>query len=385
MKKISTKKITTLALGCLFSTSNFAQADENNMLSVETKKDTMYMVPSGSMNFNTYYHLNEHNSTGGLNIENIGKKDTKNEQTFLIHDITGNLKLEFGIPYKEDEEKTAGVVVDVNLSKNTLNTNSGKLSVNTFYAHYGNFIVGHHTGIFGGKSTQVQFKHTINENMNHALSIEQTPNAYNPENLADGVKNENIHVKKMIPAGAYNIKYHGESGHVKLSGLLRPMEYHNKKDEKDTMLLGYGTKIDAEWKIMPKKLNVTLSGAYGKGVSSYLGAKAENDIVMNFKKLEDTILLPVITASGNVEIYFIEDILSANFAGNMIMIGDEESNKKRKDNDYNMGISVSGGLKYHMNKQVNIGIQYTHGIKNHVKDTKDDDMGVVKATVAYKF
>ncbi len=378
MKKISTKKLSKIALGCLISTAVYAQ--ENNILSTETSKDTLYMVPSGSLNFNTHFHLAENNSERGLNVENIGKENKANEQKFLIHEIVGNLGLEFGIPKGEEDEEVAKIFLNTFIKNDTL-------SINSFYAQYNQWTIGLTEGIFyGNNKAQVQFNNKINDHLAYALSIEQNVSAYNPEKLPNGTTNNEItYAKKMIPGIAGKLKFYGESGHIQMSGLVRPMEYHHAISEKDITLWGYGVKINGEWKVMPKALILKGSGLYGVGISSYLGVNASNDLVIDFNNLEESVLLPVIQASGTVEYQIIEEKLSSTLTGKMIIISDEENDKKRKDDDYSMGIQGTLGIKYHVNKQINLGLAYTHGIKKHVKDTKDDDAGAIKANVTYKF
>ena len=76
-------------------------------------------------------------------------------------------------------------------------------------------------------------------------------------------------VNQRLPSVPMWIQFKKDLGHIRLSGLLRPMQYRDKSLNRNQTYLGWGIQLSGMYNIV-KPVNLYYGANYGKGISSYV-------------------------------------------------------------------------------------------------------------------
>ena len=126
---------------------------------------------------------------------------------------------------------------------------------------------------------------SVDQNGSIASSFQRQPlanyvlNLKNGLSLSAGVEQPNYSGKTesnvcyvsqpAIPDFPLWIQYKHEKSHIRLSSILRSIEYKNQVKNIHRGVFGYGLKLSGIWNIV-KPLSFYYQGTYGKGISTYL-------------------------------------------------------------------------------------------------------------------
>lgn len=168
-------------------------------------------------------------------------------------------------------------------------------------------------------------------------------------------------VSQRIPAVPLYIQYGWNEGnsHVRLSGIIRPMQYRNLIAEKNQTLTGLGIQLSGMTEIAGP-LTLHFNAAYGRGIGNYI----QDDYGMGLDAVctatpGDMELVKTLGLTAGMSCHFSNKVSSnicyshaANFTGT----------EGRPDNSlYRYGDYVAANVIYNINKFLSAGIEYDYG------------------------
>lgn len=168
-------------------------------------------------------------------------------------------------------------------------------------------------------------------------------------------------VDQRIPAIPLYLQYAWADGnaHIRVSGLVRPMQYRDMVAMKNRTLTGIGVQLSGMTPIYGP-LSLSYNAAYGKGISNYL--QDDNGLGLDAVATDEAGRMDMmkslgVTAGLN---YAITPNLSANLIyshlSNWLPEGGEADGATYRYGDY-----VAANLIYNINKFVSAGIEYDYG------------------------
>ncbi len=168
-------------------------------------------------------------------------------------------------------------------------------------------------------------------------------------------------VNQRIPAIPLYLQYawHGGDSHVRLSGIFRPIQYRDLVDEANKTEAGYGIQLSGISAIAGG-LGASLSGAYGRGIGTYL--QDDNGLGLDAVATAvpgkiSTVRSLGLTAGLN---YSFSSRVSANLVYSHLanfMPGDATIS----DDVYRYGDYMAANVIWNINKFMSAGIEYDYG------------------------
>ncbi len=244
-----------------------------------------------------------------------------------------------------------------------------------FYAKYRGLTVGYTTGLFTDGAAEpmtidfegpngypymtmfnASWTQTFGEHFSAAAGIEAPTTGITTGSTTASVT-------QRIPAVPFYVQYAwaGGNSHVRLSGLVRPMQYRNLADKHNATLTGLGAQISGMTSIYGP-LSLNFNAAYGRGIATYLqddnGLGLDAVALTTPGKAEMTRSLGL-TAGLNCAI---TPKLSANLVyshlTNYLPSGAADCGSMYRYGDY-----VVANLIYNINSYVAAGLEYDYGFR----------------------
>ena len=168
-------------------------------------------------------------------------------------------------------------------------------------------------------------------------------------------------VNQRIPAIPLYLQYAWNDGaaHIRLSGLVRPMQYRNLIEGENKTLIGGGVQLSGMTKLIGG-LSVNANVAYGRGIGSYLqdDSGLGMDAVTSTEPGEMTTMKTAGATAGLS--YAFSPKVTANVAYSHLRNGIPEKGKISTDK-YRFGDYVAANVIYNINRFVSAGIEYDYG------------------------
>ena len=172
-------------------------------------------------------------------------------------------------------------------------------------------------------------------------------------------------VNQRIPAIPLYLQYAWNDGaaHVRLSGIVRPIQYRNLTDESNSTLTGGGIQLSGMSKVVGN-LSANFNATYGRGIGSYL----QDDSGLGMDAVTSTEAGKMET----VKTFGVTGGLSYRFSPKVSsnvtyshLVNSLPDNAVVSDSQYRYGDYVAANVIYNINKFVSAGIEYDYG---HRKD-----------------
>ncbi len=172
-------------------------------------------------------------------------------------------------------------------------------------------------------------------------------------------------VNQRIPAVPLYLQYAWNDGgsHVRLSGLIRPLQYRDLKAESNKTIVGAGVQLSGMANVVGG-LSVNFNGAYGRGIGSYL----QDDNGLGLDAVESTTpgkltAVKTMGLTGGLS-YAFSSKVSTNVAYSHL-VNWMPDDAVATDSQYRYGDYVAANVIWNINKFVSAGIEYDYG---HRKD-----------------
>lgn len=176
-------------------------------------------------------------------------------------------------------------------------------------------------------------------------------------------------VSQRLPAVPFYVQYAwgGGASHVRLSGIVRPMQYRNLNDNKNSTLVGHGIQLSGMTGIAGG-LSLQLNAAYGSGIASYiqddngLGLDAVATSTPGKMKMVRTLGI-----TGGISYTFSPKVTSnivyshaSNFFGGTSDVSATQ---------YRYGDYLAANVVYAVNKFISVGMEYDYGHRKSIDGT----------------
>ncbi|MBD5203014.1 MAG: hypothetical protein HDS56_08060 [Barnesiella sp.] len=169
-------------------------------------------------------------------------------------------------------------------------------------------------------------------------------------------------VKARTPSIPLYVQYAwNDKSHIRLSGLLRPMQYRDLRHERNHGLFGWGVQVSGMGHVAGP-VSVQLNAVYGRGIGSYI----QDDEGVGLDAVAtgstgDMKLVKTLGLTGGVHCAITKK-LSSNIVyshvTNWLPDEAEVTSDKYKAGDY-----VAANLIYSINKFVSTGVEYLYGLR----------------------
>ena len=168
-------------------------------------------------------------------------------------------------------------------------------------------------------------------------------------------------VNQRIPAVPLYLQYawNGGASHVRLSGIMRPMQYRNEAAEKNKTIVGGGVQLSGMSNIIGG-LSVQFNAAYGKGIGTYL--QDDNGLGLDAVATFDAGELKAVTnlgITGGLSYQFSPKVTSNLVYSHLTNWFDKDATGV--SSYYRYGDYVAANVIYAINKFVSAGIEYDYG------------------------
>ncbi len=178
-------------------------------------------------------------------------------------------------------------------------------------------------------------------------------------------------VNQRIPAVPLYLQYAWNDGnaHLRLSGLVRPMQYRDMVTASNKTEVGGGVQLSGMTKIVGG-LSVNFNGAYGRGIGTYL--QDDNGLGLDAVATTDNGKMASVKSMGLTGglSYAFSPKVSTNIAYSHLTNWLPD-NAQVADNQYRFGDYVAANIIWNINKFVSAGVEYDYG---HKKDFNGDSL-----------
>ena len=176
-------------------------------------------------------------------------------------------------------------------------------------------------------------------------------------------------VNQRVPAVPLYLQYawNGGASHVRLSGIMRPMQYRNEAAEKNKTIVGGGVQLSGMTDIVGG-LSLQFNAAYGKGMGTYL--QDDNGLGLDAVATVDAGELKAVTNLGITGGLSYQ--LSPKVTSNLVyshLTNWFDTDAAVVISYYRYGDYVAANVIYAINKFVSAGIEYDYGHSKSVDGT----------------
>ncbi len=173
-------------------------------------------------------------------------------------------------------------------------------------------------------------------------------------------------VNQRIPAIPLYLQYAWDGGnsHIRLSGLVRPMQYRNLTADKNESLTGLGIQLSGMNKVAGP-LSLSYNAAYGKGIGNYL--QDDNGLGLDAVATDKAGDMEMVKSLGVTA--GLNCAITPKLSGNLVyshLTNWLPDKAKVEDNQYRYGDYVAANLIYNINQFVSAGIEYDYGHRKSV-------------------
>lgn len=173
-------------------------------------------------------------------------------------------------------------------------------------------------------------------------------------------------VNQRIPAVPMYLQYawNGGDSHIRLSGLIRPIQYRDMAERENKTIVGGGVQLSGMTNIVGG-LSAQFNAAYGKGIGSYLqddeGLDLDATTIAETGKIKATTNLGL---TGGLTYKFSPKVSSNIVYSHLTNWFDDKATGV--GSDYRYGDYFAANVVYAVNKFVSMGIEYDYGHRKSV-------------------
>ncbi|MDE6351587.1 MAG: hypothetical protein K2K88_00375 [Muribaculaceae bacterium] len=261
--------------------------------------------------------------------------------------------------------------------------NNNSFSVYHFYARYRGLQAGYTSGVFTDAAAEpmtidfegpngypyatlfnVSWTQKFNDHFSGAIGID-APSV----SMTSGTSSEVVN--QRIPAIPVYVQYGYNDGnsHVRLSGLVRPMQYRNLRANHNETLTGLGIQLSGMTPVVGA-LTFNYNAVFGRGISNYI--QDDNGLGLDAVSLKKNGKMGMVKSLGLTAglNYAFNSKLSTNLTYSHL-VNYLPENTVSKTGLYRSGDYVAANVIYNINNYLSAGIEYDYG---HRKDFKSSPL-----------
>ncbi len=251
--------------------------------------------------------------------------------------------------------------------------NNGNFTCSHFYGRYRGLTVGYTSTLFNDGAAEpvtiddqgpngypdltvftAYWLQNFTQNFSGAIGIDAPTASFTTDSY-------NAVVNQRIPAIPLYLQYAWEAGksHVRLSGLVRPMQYRNLVAEKNSTLVGLGVQLSGMATIAGP-LSFQYNAAYGRGIGTYIqddnGLGLDATYTGNAGELS---MVKTLGLTGGLSLNLSSKVsanLTYSHVTNWLGAGGTVDGDTYRYGDY-----VAANVIYNINRFVSAGIEYDYG------------------------
>ncbi|MDE6272636.1 MAG: hypothetical protein K2M31_06480 [Muribaculaceae bacterium] len=173
-------------------------------------------------------------------------------------------------------------------------------------------------------------------------------------------------INQRIPAIPLYLQYAWDGGdsHVRLSGLVRPMQYRNVVAASNKALPGLGVQLSGMTKIAGP-LSVSYNAAYGQGIATYL--QDDNGLGLDAVATSEPGKMKMVKTLGVTA--GLNFAFTPKLSSNIVyshLTNWLPSDAQASGDTYRYGDYVAANIMYNINKFVGAGIEYDYGHRKSI-------------------
>ena len=228
------------------------------------------------------------------------------------------------------------------------------------------------------KNVLVRYLYTTKRGFSVGASAE-----FSKSQVDDGETSQTEKCPDYIPDLAALLQYQWNSGksHVRLSGLLRTIEYRDLVKQKNHSLIGWGVQLSAVAKIMHA---LTMYGivSYGQGHASYSGDMSigNYDLVARPGHPGELYAPSMFGATWGATYYFLPKLYATVALGELRYLPKDHL----RDNEYKYGLYGAINCQWEVTPRLTCGIEYLAGKRMNF-DTTHGNVNRINALVQLSF
>lgn len=190
-------------------------------------------------------------------------------------------------------------------------------------------------------------------------------------------------VNQRIPAIPAYLQYDwGGDSHIRLSGIVRPMQYRDLKEGSNSATVGGGIQLSGNARIVDG-VSIQFSGVYGRGLGSYL--QDDEELALDAVPTTDAGKMSTVKNLGLTGGF--NFVISPKVSANVVyshLTNWMPDNAVYDRSNYRYGDYVAANVIYSVNRFVSAGIEYDYG---HRKDFNGDGLHAnrIQAQLAVTF
>lgn len=175
---------------------------------------------------------------------------------------------------------------------------------------------------------------------------------------------------------------HRARSHVRVTGILRNMYYHNLTIDKNQSELGWGVQLSGNVAI-GERWNTYFNGVYGKGISSYVKDlnSAGMDLVVG---VDDPTKLRTVPMYGWFAAGEFKIMRGLSVSGGYSEVAVDRKDGFWSDNQYRKGQYIFGNVFCHLTPRFELALEYLHGTRKNMSGDKNS-ANRIQAMVRYNF
>lgn len=259
--------------------------------------------------------------------------------------------------------------------------NGNNFNVYHFYAKYRGLTVGYTNSVFTDAAAQpftidfegpngypdltlftVYWQQRFRNNFSAAIGLDAPLASMTYGNLSSKVN-------QRIPTVPLYLQYAWNKGnsHVRVSGIVRPLQYRNLELSKNKTLPGWGFQLSGMINVIDA-LSVQFNGVYGKAISNYI--QDDNGLGLDAVEISGSGKISAVASiglTGGVT-YTLTPKLTFN-AVYSHLLNRFHKNSVIQDATYKYGDYVAANMIFAVNKFVSTGIEYDYGRRCAVDGT----------------
>lgn len=166
-------------------------------------------------------------------------------------------------------------------------------------------------------------------------------------------------VRRICPDLPMFVQYAKGASHIRVSGVLRGLNYYDVLNAQLTNRFGWGAQLSGSLRVVPM-LELYAQGIYGKGIGKYINdlQVLSVDLMPNIAENGQMSALPMYGASAGLNLKLSKTV---NFSAGYARMGIDDVQGYVQDDTYHIGNYAVANIFWKPIKPMTLALEYLHG------------------------